>query len=153
MNAALNEAQRERLFLLLFQKEFYTKREMAHQVAQDLLMVDTEASDSAALSSAEAAAVADCFQEIWPEMSRLDAVIERNLTRWRIGRLGKVELAVLRLVTYELLRCEGIRPGTVINGAVNLAKKYAGQQAGTFVNGVIRNIYEAEYRTESNNGE
>ena len=70
----------------------------------------------------------------------VDAAIEDASEHWALADLGKVERAVLRLGTYELLN-ERVTPvAVVIDESVELAKTYAGEEASQFVNGVLGHI-------------
>ena len=70
-------------------------------------------------------------------MEELDLKINEKATGWTTERMGKVELAVIRLAVYEMLFDETIPQGVAINEAVELAKKYGQEEAYGFVNGVL----------------
>ena len=67
----------------------------------------------------------------------IDEKIEKNSHGWKLSRLSKVSLAVLRLGIYELLFEKDTPVGVTINEAVELAKKYGGEEDAPFVNGVL----------------
>lgn len=67
----------------------------------------------------------------------IDEKIEKNSCGWKLSRLSKVSLAVLRLGIYELLFEKDTPVGVTINEAVELAKKYGGEEDAPFVNGVL----------------
>lgn len=67
----------------------------------------------------------------------IDETIEKNSRGWKLSRLSKVSLAVLRLGIYELLFEKDTPVGVTINEAVELAKKYGGEEDAPFVNGVL----------------
>lgn len=70
----------------------------------------------------------------------LIAKIEPTLKGWSISRVSKVNLAVLKLASFEILYMDDI-PGKVsASEAVMLAKKYAGKEDASFVNGVLGTI-------------
>ena len=72
----------------------------------------------------------------------LDAKLAPYLREWTIERLTRVDLAILRLATYELTL--GQTPaGVVINEAVELANQYSTEKAGAFVNGVLGSLARA----------
>jgi N utilization substance protein B len=69
---------------------------------------------------------------------RLDARIESRATRWRVARMPVVDRNVLRLALYEMLLHEPALPAAVaIDEAVELAKRFGGEQSGAFVNGLL----------------
>ncbi|MEG2189609.1 MAG: transcription antitermination factor NusB, partial [Christensenella sp.] len=56
---------------------------------------------------------------------------------WRIERIAKVDLAILRLAIYELLFIDDIPAKVTVNEAVELAKKYSDEKSYQFVNGLL----------------
>ena len=82
----------------------------------------------------ELATTADSHQE------ELDAIIEPKLKKWKLNRISKVSLAALRLAVSELHYEENIPVSVVINEAVELTKRFSGEEDASFVNGVLANI-------------
>jgi N utilization substance protein B len=74
------------------------------------------------------------------QMQQVDDTIDAASSNWRLEEIGKVERAVLRLGTYELLFGSDTPVSVAIDEAVELAKAYAGEEAGRFVNGVLGRI-------------
>jgi N utilization substance protein B len=67
-------------------------------------------------------------------------LIEKNLkTDWKIERISKVDLAILKLAIYEL-KYTDIPFKVVINEAVELAKKYGEDSSKNFVNGILASV-------------
>jgi N utilization substance protein B len=79
------------------------------------------------------------YDGVVAEHEKLDALISEYARGWSLDRLSRVDLAILRLGAYELLRKEN-PPAIVINEAVELANAYSGDKAGPFVNGVLGSI-------------
>ena len=74
----------------------------------------------------------------------LDEEIAGSVKGWSLGRLSKVDLAILRLAVYEI-RCVPEIPASVsINEAVELAKKYSQSAARAFINGILGSIAPRE---------
>lgn len=73
-------------------------------------------------------------------MELIDKLIDKCSDKWKINRISKVELAILRLATAEILYIEEIPESVSINEAVELSKKFAGDDSGKFVNGVLGKI-------------
>jgi len=67
----------------------------------------------------------------------LDAAIQSVSEHWRVTRMAIVDRNILRLAAYELLQAGPIAPAIVINEAIEIAKKYSGPEAATFVNGIL----------------
>ena len=70
----------------------------------------------------------------------IDGEIESASTHWSLEQMAKVERAVLRLATYELLFREDIPPKAAINESIELAKTFGGDESGRFVNGVLGRV-------------
>ena len=70
----------------------------------------------------------------------IDAIIESRLKGWKVNRLAKVNLALLRLAVAEMCYGAPDMDSVVINEAVEIAKKYADEEDYQFVNGVLGNI-------------
>lgn len=68
---------------------------------------------------------------------RIDALLGRNLEHWRLERLAIVDRNVLRLAVYEFLYEPGTPPIVVIDEAIEVAKRFGGDESGQFVNGIL----------------
>lgn len=78
---------------------------------------------------------------ICTNLSVIDENISQTLkTGWKLSRLSKVELAILRLAAYEILFDSTMPISVSINEAVELAKKYAQEKAPAFINGILSAI-------------
>ena len=73
-------------------------------------------------------------------LDAIDAAIVAGMENWTLVDLGKVERAVLRLGTFELLYTENTPVPVVIDEFIELAKAYAGEEAAQFVNGVLGHV-------------
>ena len=67
----------------------------------------------------------------------IDDALQSVSEHWRIARMALIDRNILRLAAYELLHADSIAPAIVINEAIEIAKKYSGPEAATFVNGVL----------------
>jgi len=70
----------------------------------------------------------------------IDAVIGKVTQNWRLERLSKVDLNVLRLATYELLGTPEVPASVVINEAIEIARRFGSQESSMFVNGVLDQV-------------
>lgn len=73
-------------------------------------------------------------------IKEIDENIEKYLVNWKIQRISKVNLSILRLCTYEILFEEDIPFKVAINEGVELAKKYSDEVSIKFINGVLDKI-------------
>ncbi len=90
----------------------------------------------------EADFMTELFEGVVANADDVDRRLIPFLKGWTLERLSRVDLAILRLATWELVL--GQTPtGVVINEAVELANRYSTDKAGAFVNGVLGNLARA----------
>ncbi len=77
-------------------------------------------------------------------IEKIDSVIEEFSKDWKISRLAKVTLAVLRVGICEILYMDEIADSIAINEAVEIAKKYNDEKSGKFVNGILSSVYKSK---------
>ncbi len=70
----------------------------------------------------------------------LDAEISATAKGWKLSRLSKVVLNIMRISVYEMLNMSDVPFAVSINEAVELAKKYDDDKAPKFVNGVLNTV-------------
>lgn len=75
---------------------------------------------------------------------KIDEMITKYASNWKLSRMAVIDRNVLRMATYELLFCEDIPPKVSINEAVDLAKKFGDTESGKFVNGILDKINKEE---------
>ena len=76
--------------------------------------------------------------------AELDAIVERYAQGWKIGRISRTALAVLRCALYEILYMPDIPPAASINEAVELAKAYDEPETVSFINGILGSFMRQE---------
>ena len=67
----------------------------------------------------------------------LDKIVEKYLVNWKLNRVSKVNLAILRVAIYEMLHLEDIPNKVAINEALEVAKKFSDEKSVAFINGVL----------------
>lgn len=77
-------------------------------------------------------------------LDELDETVERYAKGWKLSRLSRMTIAVLRLAIYEMRYVEDVPTGVAINEAVALAKIYDTNEAASFINGVLGSVARAE---------
>lgn len=122
---------REQVFKLLFRVEFNEPAEMEEQ--KSLFFED----DECRMSDKDAAYITARYEMIENKLPELDAMINEKTDNWSTGRMGKVELTILRLALFELKFDEQIPTGVAIDEAVELAKEFGQEGSGAFVNGIL----------------
>ncbi len=121
---------REHVFKLLFRVEFHPAEDMEEQ---ELLYFDEEP----AVSESEFGEIKARVEKILPYLPKIDESLNENIEGWDVTRIGKVELAILRLAVFEILYDERVPEGVAINEAVELAKKYGPSSSASFINGIL----------------
>ena len=128
------QSLREQIFKLLFRTEFNDPAEMEEQVQFFFDSGDMTVTDK------DKEYIAGKFSRIVEKIGEIDRTLDEKLEGWTVSRLPKVELAVLRLGTYEILYDDSVPTGVAINEAVELAKTYGSEDSPKFVNGVLRHF-------------
>ena len=70
-------------------------------------------------------------------LDEIDQLIEFKLKNWKLSRISKVSLSILRVAVYELKYMDDVPTNVSINEAVELAKQYANEDDYSFINGVL----------------
>ena len=70
----------------------------------------------------------------------LDRIIEQCTENWKLGRLAKVDLEIIRIAAYELMFCPDIPPNVSLDEAVEIAKRFGSAESATFINGVLDHV-------------
>lgn len=78
----------------------------------------------------------ELFRGVVDQNVELDALIQRHAAHWRIERMPAVDRNILRIAAYEMLRTE-TPPPVAIDEALELARKFAGEESVHFLNGVL----------------
>ena len=74
----------------------------------------------------------------------IDDDIKNNLTKgWKIERITKVSLAVLRLAIFEIKYIEDVPTNVAINEAIEIDKKFDNPDNSAFVNGVLAGVIKS----------
>ena len=122
---------REQIFKLLFRVEFNPREEIAEQ--EEFFFSDEENQ----MAEEDNTLISEKFNKIMDKLDGIDCALNDKVKGWEIGRMGKVDLTILRLAVYEIMYDEEIPTGVAINEAVELAKKFGQDSSSAFVNGVL----------------
>lgn len=117
--------QREQAFFLIFQNQFKALAD------EDNISVYSENVEEVGEYAKE------LYQGVLDNMEEIDAVISNYSNGWKINRLPKVNLSILRLAVYEIRYVDNVPDSVAINEAVELAKKYSSKEDSSFINGVL----------------
>ena len=119
--------ERELAFTLIFEKIF-----------NDELSIDEIVENAVEARLVEENTFAFSLAQLtYENIDEIDNLINKNSVGWRIERLPKVSLAIMRLALCEILYVPSVPTGVSINEAVELAKKFATQEDASFINGIL----------------
>lgn len=121
--------EREQAFIFIFEKNF--RDDSIEDIIEDAINagVYTESEYSE-----------ECFKGVFENLADIDVLIEQNLMGWKIERISKVSLSILRLAIFEMKYMNEIPESVAINEAVEIAKKYTNADESGFINGVLGSI-------------
>ena len=122
-------------FLLLYQMDFYNDE---YDEQQDIFLDELVKEDP--LEDDEKEKIAATMEKIIPLLPMIDEKRSEASKGWKLNRIAKAELAILRLAVYEALYDDDIPVPVAINEAVELAKDYGRDEGYSFVNGVLSTI-------------
>lgn len=71
---------------------------------------------------------------------KIDNLIEKHAIGWKLNRISRVDLSILRVGIYEILFRDDIPYNVSVNEAIELAKKYSTEEAGSFINGILSKV-------------
>jgi N utilization substance protein B len=124
---------REHIFRMLFRRDFHDETELNEQI--DFYFESLEAPKEEELNY-----LRERFNKIVEKIPDIDVILAEASSGWRLNRLGKVDLTIMRLATYEIEYDDEIPNKVAINEAVEIAKIFGGESSGAFVNGVLAKL-------------
>ena len=131
---------REHIFQLLFRVEFNGQDEMEEQVS---LYVD-DMKEEEIVEPKDETYIEEKYKKIVEKLPEIDELLEKYSKGWKLSRMNKVDLTILRLGVYEMKYDEDIPERVAINEAVELAKKFGGDESPAFVNAVLEKLSSKE---------
>lgn len=129
----LRRELRDNTFKLLFHQGFYEGAELEEQL-------DNYLEEQEELKPEERLFLRGRVMEIIEALPMLDAEIQQKATGWKLQRMNRVDLTLIRLALYEMKMDETVPVKVAINEAVELAKIYGGDESPQFVNGVLAKL-------------
>ncbi|MDA0712753.1 MAG: transcription antitermination factor NusB [bacterium] len=73
-------------------------------------------------------------------LSRIDDLIIKHSTKWRLERMAKVDRNVLRFATYEIIFSLDLPTSVIIDEAIEVSKRFGSEKSAAFINGVLDSI-------------
>ena len=85
----------------------------------------------------------ELFNGIIKNLENIDNTIKKNIDKWDFDRIGIIEESILRLGSYEILYSD-LDKAVVINEAIEITKKFGGDNSPRFINGVLDKLNKIE---------
>ena len=126
---------REQIFLVLFSLGFHDGED-----PEELVIRYLDETCEKKVSDFERAEILKKAVDIIGKKQELDRAIDEVSEGWRIERMGKAELNLLRLALYEMRYLDDVPVKVAINEAVDLSKAYGDDDAPAFVNGILAKL-------------
>jgi transcription antitermination protein NusB len=74
----------------------------------------------------------------------IDRLIEECTENWKLARMAKVDLLILRMAAYELIFCPDIPLNVSLDEAIEMGKRFGTGDSGSFINGVLDQLAHAD---------
>ncbi|HEX2750679.1 MAG TPA: transcription antitermination factor NusB [Verrucomicrobiales bacterium] len=84
----------------------------------------------------------ELYRGVDGKLAEIDALIAPVLENFSMERLSGVDRNILRVAVYEMHYCETVPPVVAISEAIEVAKRFGGQESGRFINGVLDKLKE-----------
>ena len=125
---------RELAFKFVFRFEFIDNPEISDEVLKDFFdeFIEPEKLDEEYFRR--------LVNGVYGDLVKLDQLISKYSKGWKIQRISKTDLAILRIAIYEAMEMEDIPVSVAINEAIELSKIYSPEDAKAYVNGVLSKI-------------
>lgn len=133
---------REHIFKILFRFDFHETQELEEQM--EYYLKDVEEEEEKEIDEKDREYILNKGKLILEELPKIDDRINQASENWKTGRMGKADLAILRLAVYEIMYDFDIPEKVAINEAVELSKKYGMEDSFAFVNGVLAKVCRPE---------
>ena len=122
---------------MIFGYEFNSDAEMPEQMQLYFEQLDEE---DGVPTEAEVTYIREKALNVILKTEEIDELLNTNTKGWKTSRMNKVDLSILRLAVYEMKWDDEIPAGVAIDQAVELAKKYSGDEGPSFINGVLAKL-------------
>lgn len=142
-------AARSRAFQVLYSLHFSPNPSLGELRTVFMALPDPSGADMEAeekevkATKAPAGFAWELVEGVWSHVADLDRVIEDFSRHWRVDRVGKIELTLLRLAVFEMLYRPDVPPKVAINEALELSARYGDGRARSFINGILDAVVKA----------
>lgn len=124
---------REEVFKIMFRFPFVEEGEMAEQITFSLEELEGKSEDNLKYIKEKVCGIVE-------NIDAIDSKIEECCEGWNLSRIGKAEIAIMRIAVYEIMMEKDVPNKVAINEAVELSKVYCDEDAKGFVNAVLGKV-------------
>lgn len=139
---------REQAFILVFESAFQPESSMDEIISTYTEILEESASDEVRLFPINSFSK-DLALGTERKQADIDGIIGQYAIGWKVNRIPKVSLSLLRMALYEMLYAKDTPIGVTINEAVELSKKYATKEDAVFINGLLGKVAREQQTAET----
>lgn len=144
MASLSRSALREHIFKIVFSSDFRKGESPADYIPLYFEGVTDADDEVIPLKGSDIRYISDKSEQIIAMTEDEDALISGFAKDWSFSRLGRAELAILRLAIFEIRYDEDIPQNVAINEAVELAKSYGDEKSPGFINGILSSVIKED---------
>ena len=134
---------RDHLIKMLYMREFHDKEEIGEQ---NMLYLSLFADIDDESASKE---IMDRYSKIVEKLGTIDSIISRVAKGWKLSRIGRMDLNILRLAAFEISYDDEVPDKVAVNEAVELAKEYGCNESSYgFVNGILSSLIKEKQEND-----
>ncbi len=134
---------RDHLIKMLYMREFHDKEEIGEQ---NMLYLSLFADIDDESASKE---ILDRYSKIVEKLGTIDSIISRVAKGWKLSRIGRMDLNILRLAAFEISYDDEVPDKVAVNEAVELAKEYGCNESSYgFVNGILSSLIKEKQEND-----
>lgn len=86
----------------------------------------------------------ELFDGVTKNIPKIRELITKHAPQWPVEHIAPVDRAILEIAVYEMLYSKDVPPVVAIDEAIEIAKKFGGENSQKFVNGVLNAIFESK---------
>lgn len=137
---------RENIFKLLFMSLFTDREGMPEQ-----LRLYFEGMEQ--LGEKDQAYMETKVERVLAHAEETDGLLNQVSRGWKTSRMNRVDLTILRLAVYEMRYDDSVPVSVAINEAVELGKRFGGNDSGSFINGILGKIAAMDEKEKAASGD
>ncbi|MCR5432292.1 MAG: transcription antitermination factor NusB [Lachnospiraceae bacterium] len=126
---------RDHLIKMLYMREFHERDEIEEQNSLYFSLFSGISDDKVVKE------IDDRYKQVVDKLGVIDSIISRVSKGWKLSRIGRMDLNILRLAAYEISYDDEVPDKVAVNEAVELAKEYGCNESSYgFINGILSSL-------------